>query len=111
MFRRELTGHAELGETLQDLELMRRSLLETVGTMDRFLHAERFRSLAQLVAGVAHEINTPLGIITTAASILAQEPPRDHGRFERPTLCRRASERPAPYLTRPTATHGFHSVT
>lgn len=37
------------------------------------LHAERFRSLARLVAGVAHEINTPLGIITTAASILAQD--------------------------------------
>ncbi|HTJ76230.1 MAG TPA: ATP-binding protein [Acidimicrobiales bacterium] len=37
------------------------------------LHAERFRSLARLVAGVAHEINTPLGIITTAASILAED--------------------------------------
>ena len=37
------------------------------------LHDERFRSLARLVAGVAHEINTPLGIITTAASILAQD--------------------------------------
>jgi signal transduction histidine kinase len=31
---------------------------------------DRLRSLAQMVAGVAHEINTPLGIINTATSIL-----------------------------------------
>ena len=30
----------------------------------------RHRSVAQMVAGVAHEINTPLGIINTAASLL-----------------------------------------
>lgn len=31
---------------------------------------ERHRSLAQMVAGVAHEINTPLGVINTAATII-----------------------------------------
>ena len=30
----------------------------------------RHRSVAQMVAGVAHEINTPLGILNTAASLL-----------------------------------------
>jgi signal transduction histidine kinase len=36
------------------------------------MERERYRSLAQMVAGVAHEINTPLGIVNTAVSVLAE---------------------------------------
>lgn len=43
VLKRELAHESRLAETVEDLDVMRRSLLETVATMDRFLHAERFR--------------------------------------------------------------------
>lgn len=36
------------------------------------MELEKFRALAQMVAGVAHEINTPIGIVNTAASVVNQ---------------------------------------
>jgi signal transduction histidine kinase len=55
VLRRELAGEPHLAATVQDLNAMRQSLLETVGTMDRFLHAERFRKgKVQPKAGQIH---------------------------------------------------------
>lgn len=36
------------------------------------MEIERHRSLAQMVAGVAHEINTPLGIVNVSASMITE---------------------------------------
>ena len=43
VLRRELAGEERFAESLEDLDLMRRSIHQTIATMDRFLHAERFR--------------------------------------------------------------------
>ena len=43
VLKRELGGEPKFSSSIQDLDSMRKSILDTVGTMDRFLHAERFR--------------------------------------------------------------------
>ena len=53
-----------------DLEM---TLEELRKTQERLVESEKLSALGQLVAGVAHEINTPVGTSITVASTLADE--------------------------------------
>lgn len=55
-------------ERLERLVLERTSVLEE--TMSELMKRERMASLGSLVAGVSHEINTPLGVSISASSYL-----------------------------------------
>ncbi len=55
-------SNKKLQQSLDDLTLAK----------DQLVQAEKMASLGQLVAGVAHEVNTPLGICVTSISAMAE---------------------------------------
>ena len=73
VLKRELVKYPELGETMDDLDSMRRSMLETVGTMDRFLHAERFRKGKVQVRPMPVRLDTLLSDISAQFAYQARD--------------------------------------
>ena len=46
---------------------------ELASTQDQLMHSERLASMGQLAAGIAHEVNNPLGVVVLYAHLLQDE--------------------------------------
>ncbi len=71
----------QLEENVAKLKLFQRELQET---QDQLIQSEKLASMGQLAAGVAHEINNPLGTVLLYADLLLRDLPEGDGR--RPDL-------------------------
>jgi len=70
-------ANEEKNKLLEDIrnseQNLRRTLEQLERMQDQLIQSEKMAALGQLVAGVAHEINTPIGIALTAISYLAEQ--------------------------------------
>jgi signal transduction histidine kinase len=72
-----------LEETIKARTIELENAIETLhSAQDELVHSQKMASLGSLVAGISHEINTPLGIGVTSASGISEEVSMFHERFE-----------------------------
>ena len=60
----------QLKKTVQELAVSNEQLASTQAAL---MHSEKLASMGQLAAGIAHEVNNPLGVVLMYAHLLLQE--------------------------------------
>src|SRR5262245_38234710 len=75
--------HDEIGELASELNAMCEHLAETnrklasatearIAALDQLRHADRLKTVGQLASGVAHELGTPLNVVSGRAKMIVQ---------------------------------------